>query len=54
MHCKYAGMEWENKEGFFRVSNAPKGHPWQGKIVCMDWDAFCTKCLEDENERTEK
>lgn len=52
VYCKYAGVEWKNKEGFFRVSNAPEGHPWQGKIVCMDWDAFCTECLEDdENER---
>jgi len=50
VECIYAGCEWVNQEGFFRVLNTPTvDHPWYGKIVCMDWDAFCTKC-RDENK----
>jgi len=50
VECKVAGMEWTNQEGYIRITNTPtKEHPWYGKIVCCDWDAFCTKCMEDEN-----
>jgi len=50
--CKYAGGEWTNQEGFFRIAHAPEGHPWSGEIVCIDWDALCTRCLEETANAT--
>jgi len=47
MTCEYGGKEYTNMEGFFRVKNTPtKEHPWYNKVVCMDWDAFCMKCID--------
>lgn len=48
VECPVAGIEWENKEGYFTVQHAPEGHPWIGKVVCIDWDYFCTKCRDEE------
>lgn len=50
--CPQAGVPWKNREGFFRVAHAPEGHPWTGKIVCCDWDAFCTKCLALDSDKS--
>lgn len=50
--CPVAGVEWTNREGFFRMQNTlTDEHQWKGKIVCMDWDAFCTLCLENQSSK---
>ena len=46
VYCEMVGGEWENKEGYMRITHAPEGHPWHDKLVCCDWDTFCTKCLD--------
>jgi len=43
-NCKFA-EGWINKEGFF-TPTVDKNHPWYEKIVCCDWDAFCSDCMD--------
>jgi len=36
--CPHTGDDYRNKEGWLR--------PAQGRYICLDWDAACTKCRE--------
>lgn len=38
--CEFADG-WKNQEGWFVI---------QGKLVCADWDEFCTRCRIDDSE----
>lgn len=38
--CPFA-KDWKNKEGWFEFN---------GKLVCLDWDEYCTKCRVDDSE----
>ena len=41
MGCKFADG-WKNKEGWLVLN---------GKLVCLDWDAYCTECrLDNSND----
>jgi len=39
--CKFA-EGWKNREGWLVMSN--------GKLVCLDWDEYCTKCRVDDSK----
>ena len=58
MICPYAGEEYQNNQGWFQVEHVSGEHPWNGKWVCVDWDAFCTLCqdksIDSDNLRKEK
>jgi hypothetical protein len=41
MDCPFA-EGWINEEGWFAASN--------GKLVCIDWDEYCTKCRKDDSK----
>jgi len=38
--CPFA-KGWKNEEGWLVTED--------GKLVCLDWDAFCTKCRTDDS-----
>ena len=38
--CEFA-EGWRNQEGWFIIN---------GRLVCGDWDEFCTKCRVDDSE----
>ena len=38
--CPFA-EEWRNQEGWL---------DFNGKLVCLDWDDYCTLCRADEDE----
>ena len=40
MTCEFA-PDWTNREGFMQTKMG---------IVCLDWDALCTKCLKAETQ----
>lgn len=46
--CPFAN-NYENKEGWFKFT-AIKDHHGYNKLVCIDWDAFCTRCLEESRQ----
>ena len=50
--CKFA-EGYINKEGFFRATMPVKFEYFKGdkSIVCKDWDAFCTLCLENQSSK---
>ena len=39
--CPYA-RGWLNTEGWLVMEN--------GDLVCLDWDAYCTKCRTDDSK----
>lgn len=39
--CEFA-EGWENTEGWLVMDN--------GKLVCADWDEYCTKCRKDDSK----
>ena len=39
--CKFA-EGWKNQEGWLVMSN--------GKLVCLDWDEYCTECRVDNSK----
>ena len=42
--CPYA-ENWINAEGWF-TPTVPEGDPWYNKLICLDWDAVCDKCVD--------
>ena len=41
MTCPFA-ENWKNQEGWLVLVN--------GKLVCLDWDEFCTECRTDDSK----
>lgn len=41
--CSHA-ENWKNKEGYFKTP--------EGRIVCLDWDDFCTKCADEQKVKS--
>jgi len=39
--CPFA-EGWKNREGWLVTGN--------GRLVCLDWDEYCTKCRVDDSE----
>jgi len=39
--CPFA-EGWENQEGWLVAEN--------GKLVCLDWDAYCSECREGDGK----
>ena len=39
--CPFA-EGWKNQEGWLVTGN--------GRLVCLDWDEYCTKCRADDSE----
>ena len=40
--CEFA-PNWENQEGWLVFGE-------KRRLVCLDWDEFCTKCRKDDTE----
>lgn len=50
MMCPYAGENYKNKEGWF-TPTVKENHPWHNKLFCIDWDAQCILCMENQLEQ---
>jgi hypothetical protein len=40
MTCRFA-EGWKNEEGWLVMDD--------GRLVCLDWDEFCTECRVDDS-----